>query len=67
MDRGINRFLALNKVLDLLDERPEVRHQTGFVMPKRFWNGAWTATEELKIWSAISPISLCTGKSGTAG
>lgn len=45
-DRGINRFIALDKVLDLLDERQEVKRLTGFSMPDHQRLKAWIQSGE---------------------
>ena len=46
VDRGINRFLALEKVLEMLDEREEVKRLTGFSMPAHDQLKAWTRSGE---------------------
>ena len=45
-DRGINRFLALEKVLELLDDRPEIKRLDGFSMPDHSILKAWTKSGE---------------------
>lgn len=45
VDRGINRFLALDKVLDLVEQRAECRRE-GIVLPDHSALKAWTRSGE---------------------
>ena len=46
VDRGVNRFLTLEKVLEMLDRRKEVKRLTGFSMPDHGELKKWISSGE---------------------